>query len=209
MPEIPRKLSLLLTCYRCILETTKGKGQTADTIERQAVTANPTERKENNMYKMTKEFYAPTKHGFSCKPYQVEEKVVTDEFFESYTDPSRTKLFDSLGYERRYPNGSIGCKIVTIPPDGSYRRIVRFKRIPRAYVGHSHGERNEIEQEQHKDRSGHARWPGHPRERREEVSRCLFAIAGQAATVGSFRLSSRSQCRARKTKAAALILLSA
>lgn len=50
MPEITRKFSLYLMCYRCILETAKGKGQTAHTIERQAVTANPPERKENRMF---------------------------------------------------------------------------------------------------------------------------------------------------------------
>ena len=30
------------------------------------------------MYKMTTEFYAPTKHGFSRKSYQVEEEVGRD-----------------------------------------------------------------------------------------------------------------------------------
>lgn len=84
------------------------------------------------MYKMTTEFYAPTKHGFSRKSYQVEEEVVTDEFFENFTDPAQTRFFNSLGYERRYPNGSYGCKIVSIPPDRSYRRVVRFKYVPRA-----------------------------------------------------------------------------
>lgn len=84
------------------------------------------------MYKMTTEFYAPTNHGFSRKPYEVTEKVVTDEFFENYTDPVYPRFSNSLGYERRYPNGSYGCKIVTIPPDRGYRRVVRFKYVPRA-----------------------------------------------------------------------------
>lgn len=84
------------------------------------------------MYKRTTEFYAPTKRGFSRKPYEVTEEVVTDEVFENYTDPAQTRFFNSLGYERRYPNGSYGCKIVTIPPDRSYRRVVRFKYVPRA-----------------------------------------------------------------------------
>lgn len=84
------------------------------------------------MYKMTTEFYAPTNSGFSRKPYEVTEEVVTNEFFENYTDPAQTLFFNSLGYERRYPNDS-GCKIVvSIPPDGSYRRVVRFKHVPRA-----------------------------------------------------------------------------
>jgi len=90
------------------------------------------ERERKQMYKMTKEFYAPTNRGFSRKPYEVTEEVVTDEFFENYTDPAQTRFFNSLGYERRYPNGSYGCKIVTIPPDRSYRRVVRFKYVPRA-----------------------------------------------------------------------------
>ena len=81
---------------------------------------------------MTAEFYAPTNRGFSSKPYEVTEKVVTDKFFENYTDPAQTRFFNSLGYERRYPNGSYGCKIVTILSDGSYRRVVRFKYVPRA-----------------------------------------------------------------------------
>ena len=80
------------------------------------------------MYKRTTEFYAPTDHGFRRKPYAVTEDVVTDEFFESYTDPELTQCFNSVGYERRYPNGSYGCKIVSIPPDRSYRRVVRFTR---------------------------------------------------------------------------------
>lgn len=84
------------------------------------------------MYKMTAEFYAPTNSGFSRKPYEVTEKVVTDQFFENYTDPAQTRFFNSLGYERRYPNGSHGCKIVTIPPNRAYRRVVRFKYVPRA-----------------------------------------------------------------------------
>ena len=84
------------------------------------------------MYKMTTEFYAPTNSGFSRKPYEVTEEVVTDRFFENYTDPAQTRFFNSLGYERRYPNGSYGCKIVTIPPDRGYRRVVRFKYVPRA-----------------------------------------------------------------------------
>lgn len=84
------------------------------------------------MYKRTTEFYAPTNRGFSRKPYEVTEDVVTDEVFENYTDPAQTRLFNSLGYERRYPNGSYGCKIVSIPPDRSYRRVVRFKYVPRA-----------------------------------------------------------------------------
>lgn len=84
------------------------------------------------MYKMTTKFYAPTNSGFSRKPYEVTEKVVTDKFFENYADPEQTRFFNSLGYERRYPNGSRGCKIVSIPPDGSYRRVVRFKYVPRA-----------------------------------------------------------------------------
>ena len=85
------------------------------------------------MYKKTTEFYAPTNRGFSRKPYKVTEEVVTDEFFENYTDPAQTRFFNSLGYyERRYSNGSYGCKIVTIPPDRSYRRVARFKYVPRA-----------------------------------------------------------------------------
>ena len=84
------------------------------------------------MYKMTTEFYAPTKHGFIRKSYQVEEEVVTDEFFENFTDPAQTRFFNSLGYECRYPNGSYGCKIVTIPLDRSFRRVVRFEYVPRA-----------------------------------------------------------------------------
>lgn len=84
------------------------------------------------MYKMTTEFYAPTNRGFSRKPYKVTEEVVTDEFFENYTDPAQTRFFNSLGYERRYPNGSYGCKIVTIPPMRDYRRVVKFKYTPRA-----------------------------------------------------------------------------
>lgn len=81
---------------------------------------------------MTKEFYAPTNRGFRRKPYEVTEEVVTDEFFEKYTDPAQTRFFNSLGHERRYPNGSYGCKIVTIPPDRSFRLVVRFKYVPRA-----------------------------------------------------------------------------
>lgn len=84
------------------------------------------------MYKMTTEFYAPTNRGFSRKPYEVTEDVVTDRFFENYTDPAQTRFLNSLGYERRYPIGSYGCKIVTIPPDRSYRRVVWFKYVPRA-----------------------------------------------------------------------------
>lgn len=84
------------------------------------------------MYKMTTEFYAPTNSCFSRKPYEVTGKVVTDEFFENYTDPAQTRFFNSLGYERRYPNGSYGCKIVTIPPNRAYRRVARFKYVPRA-----------------------------------------------------------------------------
>ena len=47
------------------------------------------------MYKMTKEFYAPTNRGFSRKPYEVTEEVVTDEFFENYTNPAQTRFFNS------------------------------------------------------------------------------------------------------------------
>ena len=50
------------------------------------------------MYKMTTEFYAPTNSGFSRKPYEVTEEVVTDRFFENYTDPAQTRFFNSLGY---------------------------------------------------------------------------------------------------------------
>lgn len=87
------------------------------------------------MYKMTTEFYAPTNSGFSRKPYEVTEKVVTDEFFENYTDPAQTRFFNSFdcGYERRYSNGSYGCKIITVPPTRGYRRVIRFKYMPRAY----------------------------------------------------------------------------
>lgn len=85
------------------------------------------------MYKMTTEFYAPTNRGFSRKPYEVTEKVVTYEFFENYTDPAQTRFFNGFGgSERRYPDGSYGCKIVTIPPERDYRRVVRFKYTPRA-----------------------------------------------------------------------------
>lgn len=84
------------------------------------------------MYRRTTEFYAPTNRRFSRKPYEVTEDVVTDEVFENYTDPAQTRFFNSLGYERRYPNGSYGCMIVSIPPDMSYRRVVRFKYVPRA-----------------------------------------------------------------------------
>lgn len=83
------------------------------------------------MYKMTTEFYAPTNRGFSRKPYEVTEKVVTDEFFENYTDQAQTRFFNGLGgSERRYSDGSYGCKIVTIPPNRSYRRVVSFKYVP-------------------------------------------------------------------------------
>jgi hypothetical protein len=55
------------------------------------------------MYKMTTEFYAPTNRGFSRKPYEVTEEVVTDRFFENYTDPAQTRFFNGLGgSERRY-----------------------------------------------------------------------------------------------------------
>lgn len=86
------------------------------------------------MYKRTTEFYAPTNRGFSRKPYEVTEDVVTDEVFWNYTDPEQTRFFNSFdgGYERRYSNGSYGCKIITVPPNRAYRRVVRFKYVPRA-----------------------------------------------------------------------------
>ena len=83
---------------------------------------------------MTTEYYEATGNGgFRRKPYEVDEKVVSDEFFENYTDPAQTRFFNGFGgYERRYPNGSYGCKIVTIPPMSGYRRVVKFKYTPRA-----------------------------------------------------------------------------
>lgn len=89
------------------------------------------------MYRMTTEYYERTGNGgFRRKPYEVTEEVVTDEFFENYTDPAQTRFFNSFsefgGYERRYPNGYYGCKIVTVPPGRDYRRVVRFKYTPRA-----------------------------------------------------------------------------
>lgn len=46
------------------------------------------------MYKRTAEFYAPAKRGFSRKPYEVTEEAVTDEVFESCTDPAQTRFFN-------------------------------------------------------------------------------------------------------------------
>lgn len=83
---------------------------------------------------MTTEYYERTGNGgFRRKPYEVEEKVVSDEFFENYTDPAQTRFFNGFGgHERRYSYGSYGCKIVTIPPMSGYRRVVKFEYTPRA-----------------------------------------------------------------------------
>lgn len=83
------------------------------------------------MYRMTTEYYEATVNGgFRRKPYEVEERVVSDEFFKTYTDPAQTRFFNGLGgSERRYSNGSYGCKIITVPPKRNYRRVVRFKYV--------------------------------------------------------------------------------
>lgn len=86
------------------------------------------------MYRMTRKYYEATGNGgFKRKPYEVEERIVSDEYFKTYTDPAQTRFFNGFGgSERRYSDGSYGCKIVTIPPERNYRRVVRFKYTPRA-----------------------------------------------------------------------------
>lgn len=88
------------------------------------------------MYKLTKEFYAPTERGFSSKPYAVNEGVVTVTYFKRNTDPERIRLHNSQVYhERKRSNGSHCCEIVRIPQDRAYREVMRFEPVdPLEYV---------------------------------------------------------------------------